>query len=1075
MSSRFPVQPPSEGKDGMSRRGVLRAAACGGALALTPLVTNPTSASAASGGSRPVATKAVRPPELARHSLWYRLPATDWQSQALPIGNGRLGAMLFGRPDHERIQFNEQSLWGGVNDYDNALAGQGDGAFDTSMTGFGSYRAFGDVLLSFGARPEVTSPGGPYRTAPNQGLGNAVDGDPRTKWCIEAPPKEVIWQAALTAPAAVSAYRFTSAEDVPDRDPQNWTFQGSADGTAWTTLDTRSLPGPFDSRNQTREFTCSNSAAHMFYRFVFTPRPGVSHFQVAEIALAGVDLGGRHLLYVSSPSGHADGSGRGHDISRSMDGNGSTVWRAADATGGAVWQGDLESVATVTGYSVTAAPDTPQEDPGSLTLEGCANGLDWTPLDERALQPALQRGERRQFTIGKPGAFTRYRLTLRPKSGSKAVRVADVRLTGTELDTAQLGPVIEYHRALDPESGIHTTRFGSPGQKVLREAFASRSADLLVLRYEAERAGALDCDIALTSAQDAPASVDAAAGTVRFGGTMGNGLKHAAVLRVTDTDGSVTAAGSQLRVRSATRMTLLLDARTDYRLDAAAKWRGPDPQPAITAALATASRRSYKALRKAQLAEAGAVASRVSVNWGRTDDGTAALPTDARLARYGAGKSDPGLEQSMFVLGRYLLHSSSRPGGLPANLQGLWNDSNQPPWASDYHTNINVQMNYWGAETTNLSESHEALVEFVRQVAVPSRVATRNAFGAETRGWTARTSQSIFGGNAWEWNTVASAWYAQHLYEHWAFTQDLTYLRDVAYPMIKEICQFWEDRLVENAAGQLVSPNGWSPEHGPREDGVMYDQQIIWDLFGNYLDSAAVLDVDPDYQATVATMQKRLAPNKIGRWGQLQEWQTDRDDPNDIHRHTSHLFGVYPGRQITPDTSPELAAAALVSLKARCGEKEGVPFSEATVTGDSRGSWTWPWRAALFARLGDGERARYMVRGLLRYNTGANLFCKIPPFQMDGNFGITGAIAEMLLQSHEKVIHLLPALPKDWADGSFSGLRARGGYEVSCTWRSGRVTDFTIVADRAHNRDKVAVRVNNKVVWVKPVKTRRGN
>ncbi|MFE7707629.1 glycoside hydrolase N-terminal domain-containing protein [Streptomyces sp. NPDC057486] len=1055
----------------MSRRGVLRAAACGGALTLLPLVTNLTSASAAPAASGPAVS--VRPPKLARHSLWYRLPATDWQSQALPIGNGRLGAMLFGQPDRERIQFNEQSLWGGVNNYDNALAGQSDDAFDTGMTGFGSYRAFGDVVLSFGAQPEVTSPGGPYRTAANQGSDKTVDGDPQTKWCIVGPPKEVIWQAALTAPAAVSTYRLTSAEDVPDRDPQTWTFQGSTDGSAWTTLDTRSLPSPFESRNQTKEFTCSNSTAYSFFRFVFTPRSGVSHFQVAEIALAGVGLGGRSLLYVSSPSGHAHGAGSGHDVSRSVDGNSSTVWRAADATAGAVWQGDLQSAATVTGYSVTAAPDTPEEDPGSLTLEGSANGLEWITLDERNVQPALDRGERRQFTIGKPGAFTRYRLTLRPKSGSSVVRVAEVRLTGTEFDTAKLGPVIEYRRALDPESGIHTTWFGPPGQQVLREAFASRSADLLVLRYEAERAGALDCDITLTSAQDAPASVDAVAGTVRFGGTMGNGLKHAAVLRVTDTDGSVTAVGSRLRVRSAKRMTLLLDARTDYKLDAAANWRGPDPQPAITAALDTAARQSYKALRKAQVAEAGAVAKRVSVNWGRTDDEVTALPTDTRVARYAAGKSDPGLEQSMFVLGRYLLHSSSRPGGLPANLQGLWNDSNQPPWASDYHTNINVQMNYWGAETANLSESHEALVEFVRQVAVPSRVATRNAFGAETRGWTARTSQSIFGGNAWEWNTVASAWYAQHLYEHWAFTQDLTYLRRVAYPMIKEICQFWEDRLVENKAGQLVSPNGWSPEHGPREDGVMYDQQIIWDLFRNYLDCAAVLDVDPEYRAIVADMQKRLAPNKVGRWGQLQEWQADRDDPNDNHRHTSHLFGVYPGRQITPDTSPELAAAALVSLKARCGEKEGVPFSEATVSGESRGSWTWPWRAALFARLGDGERARYMVRGLLRYNTGTNLFCKIPPFQMDGNFGITGAITEMLLQSHEKVIHLLPAVPKDWADGSFTGMRARGGYELSCTWRGGRVTDFTVVADRAHNRDHVTVRVNGKDVSVKPVKPRR--
>ncbi|MEV6813844.1 glycoside hydrolase N-terminal domain-containing protein [Micromonospora sp. NPDC051296] len=1052
-----------------NRRQVLR---LGGALtltSLTPLTTNAPAAFANPTTARPTLPP-VRPSSLGRHCLWYRLPATDWQSQALPIGNGRVGAMLFGQPDRERIQFNEQSLWGGVNNYDNALAGRPDNAFDTGMSGFGSYRAFGDVFLSFGARPEITSPGGPYTTSATEGVDKTTDGDSRTKWCVDRPPSQVIWQVALTAPAVVSAYQLTSANDVPLRDPQIWTFQGSADGTEWSILDTRALSGPFESRFQTKEFSCPNGTAYRFYRFVFTPRSGVSHFQVAEIAFVGVDLGGRRHVYVSSPSGHADGARAGQDIYRTVDGDGSTAWRAVGVPAGVMWHADLPSAATVTDYRLTAAADHPTEAPGSWALEGSTDGQAWTLLDERSAESPFDPGERRQFTVATPRPCTNYRLTLRPTSGASVVRVAEIGLAGTGFDTATLEPVIGYHRALDPESGIHATRFGASGQRVLREAFASRAADLIVLRYEADRAGLLDCDIALTSAQGASATADAAARTISFHGTMGNGLRHAAVLRVAETDGAVTVTGSQLRVRSATRMTLLLDARTDYQLDAAAGWRGPDPEPAISAALDGAAAQSYPALRKSHVIESTTVAERVSVTWGDSDAEAVALPTDARLARYRAGSADPELEQTMFVLGRYLLHGSSRPDGLPANLQGLWNDSNQPPWASDYHTNINVQMNYWGAETTNLSESHQALIEFVRQVAIPSRVATRNAFGADTRGWTARTSQSVFGGNAWEWNTVASAWYAQHLYEHWAFTQDTTYLRDIAYPMIKEICQFWEDRLVEDAAGQLVSPNGWSPEHGPREHGVMYDQQIIWDLFQNYLDCATALDIDPEYRATVASMQSRLAPNKVGRWGQLQEWQTDRDDPNNIHRHTSHLFAVFPGRQITPAASPEFAAAALVSLKARCGEREGVPFSEATVSGDSRRSWTWPWRAALFARLGDAERARYMVRGLLRYNTLNNLFCNHPPFQMDGNFGITGAIAEMLLQSHEQSIQLLPALPKDWADGSFRGLRARGGYEVSCTWRRGRVTNFTVVADRAPNRDKIVVHVNGRDVWVKPAK-----
>ncbi|MFB8188624.1 glycoside hydrolase N-terminal domain-containing protein [Microbacterium sp. NPDC055988] len=1055
--------------DPISRRQALQV---GGLALLAPLVpqflaARPAGASGISAQAplRGVADRAIPRPQLSPYALWYGTPATNWETQALPIGNARLGAKLFGNPDAEVIQFSEQSLWGGVNDYDNALAGQPDGAYDTSVTGFGSFRDFGEVTVAFGARSKVSSPGGPYEVSGGETVEKTFDGNPSTKWCLIAPPAEVIWQADLAEPVAVSSYALTSANDVPARDPQDWRVEGSADGTTWITLDTRA-EAPFPQRLLTKSFTLANTTAYAHYRIVFAPKAGVSHFQVGEIALGGVDLAQGSAVYVSSPSGHAD------SLVGSIDADPTTVWAVPTARSGAVWQVELGAKRVLGGYVLTSAPDAPEQDPRDWVVSGSDDGLDWKTLDTRSGETFPQRGSGRAFSFANSTAFAMYRISF---SAPGAIRIGGIAFTGSGYSTAGAKAVVDYRRALDIADGTHSTHFATAQGTVLREAFASRDADLIAVRFTTDRPGALTALITMTSKQEGVATaVDATGRRLSFSGTMANDLTHAAVVRIAETDGEVVAAESGLQISGATSITLLLDARTDYRLSAAHGWRGAAPQPAIEKALSAASSRSWKKLRSAHVEQVKSLMQRAKVEWGLTDDAVLALPMDRRLLRYGKGEADPTLEQTLYAYGRYLLLSSSKPGGLPANLQGLWNNSNQPAWASDYHTNINIQMNYWGAETADLPESHEALAAFIREVAVPSRIATRNAFGTDVRGWTARTSQSIFGGNAWEWNTIASAWYAQHLYEHWAFTQDKKYLRDLAYPLIKEICQFWEDQLKELPDGTLVAPMGWSPEHGPREDGVMHDQQIIWDLFQNYLECAEALGVDKKYRRTVADMQERLAPNRIGRWGQLQEWQTDRDDPNDIHRHTSHLFAVYPGRQITPET-PDFSAAALVSLKARCGEKDGVPFTAATVSGDSRRSWTWPWRAGLFARLGDAERAGIMVRGLLTYNTLQNLWANHPPFQLDGNFGIVGAIVEMLVQSHGEVIRLLPALPGDWsATGSFEGLRARGGYRVDCEWRDGKVVTYDVVADRAPNMSNVIVVVNGQRRKVKPGNPKNG-
>ncbi|MBO9618444.1 MAG: glycoside hydrolase N-terminal domain-containing protein [Niabella sp.] len=617
-----------------------------------------------------------------------------------------------------------------------------------------------------------------------------------------------------------------------------------------------------------------------------------------------------------------------------------------------------------------------------------------------------------------------------------------------------------YRRSLDLIDGIYTASFIIDKAQYTREAFASHPHQVMVFRYTAKN-GNLSGRITLNSAQGAVAK--AAGNSLQFAGIMPNQLQYAAKIVLQQEGGKVVARDSQLIFTGCKTLTLYLDAGTNYKPDYTAGWRGADPRLLMEKQLTAAVGISYEQLRAAHIKDFEALAKTARIDVGATPAVLRALPTDLRLQKYAAGGTDPDLEETVFQYGRYLLISSSRPGGLPANLQGLWNNSNTPAWACDYHNNINIQMNYWAAENTNLSVCHIPLIDYIVAQSEPCRIATRKAFGAATRGWTARTSQSIFGGNGWEWNIPASAWYAHHVFEHWAFTGDREYLKKTAYPVLKEICNFWEDRLKQLPDGSLVVPNGWSPEHGPREDGVMHDQQLVWDLFQNYLDAAKALGTDPAYQSKVADMQRRLAPNKIGKWGQLQEWQEDRDDPDDQHRHTSHLFAVYPGRQISLTQTPELAKAAIISLRSRSGnygKNSDKPFTVASTIGDSRRSWTWPWRCALWARLGEGEKAGIMLRGLLTYNMLPNLLATHPPLQLDGNFGISGAIPEMLLQSHAGEISLLPAIPERWKpSGSFNGLCARGGFTVNCNWKDGRVTSYHIYSKQPQ---KVWVRVNGE-------------
>jgi alpha-L-fucosidase 2 len=612
------------------------------------------------------------------------------------------------------------------------------------------------------------------------------------------------------------------------------------------------------------------------------------------------------------------------------------------------------------------------------------------------------------------------------------------------LSTSDPGEFTDYRRELDISRGLARVTYRAGGVRYTREYFATAPDGVVVMRIGADRPGRVNVGARVTVPANRTSTASAHRGRITVVGALNsNGMRYEAQLQVSPDGGRrVDNADGSVSVTGANSVTLVLGAGTDYAPDYPA-YRGADPHERVHNMVSSASRKGFRQLRDRHVRDHTRLFDRVRLDLGgRMPD----LPTDDLLAGYGSGSAaDRALEELFFAYGRYLLVASSRPGSLPANLQGVWNNLEAPPWQSDYHLNINLQMNYWLAETTNLAETAEPFFAYVDGLREPGRVTARQMYGVG-QGWVAHHASNIFGWTgAWDHTAYffpeSGAWLSDQLYDHYRFTLDKRFLARRAYPVMKETAQFWLEFLqVDPRDGRLVVTPSRSPEIGPSTAGTSMSQQIVRQLFADVTEAAGVVG-DTAFATTAADVLARLDPGlRVGSWGQLQEWKADLDSPTETHRHVSHLFALHPGREISPRTTPELADAARVSLEART---------------DAGTGWSKAWKINFWARLLDGDRAHKLLGDQLTTSTLPNLWDTHPPFQIDGNFGATAGITEMLLQSHLGVVDVLPALPSAWRDGRVDGLRARGDLTVGLTWRAGAPTEIRLTA--GHSGD-VSVR-----------------